>query len=691
MDIILGIDFGTSNTVVCYYDNNKANILLDGNFKVIKTKIGIKNNIYTCGNYLSLDNDQLIYNFKTNIGYNNESEDFYLLIFFDHIKSIVKKKFKDTTNFKTVITVPSNFNDIQREIIKKNFINAGFNIIRIINEPSAAALAYGLNLTDINDKQILVLDLGAGTLDISILVKDDNFYEVLYSVGLNNLGGNNFTQVIYDFILKQINISDIELYNKIINNQILENKLWYICQNAKEKLSWLENYEIKFETFSFILNITKFENLSNVLLDKFTNLLDEIKINFNQLNYIIMVGLSTKIPIIKNIVQKIFNIKPWSHPNLESVVAEGACLYGAILENVFKINENIMLLDILPLSLGVETADGNFSIIIPKDTPIPVKKTNKYTTDSPELKNVIIKVYQGERLIANKNTLIGEFIFDKLSTGGKPQIDITFNVDSNSIITVTITDKKSGNEKNILIKNIPKLNEEEIKSIIDNANINNKIDEEEIIRCNRTYLLNNQIELAINNVTTNNLLDEERKNQILADLLNIESKINNSDNINLLNMLNYIEDNYSNLIKNNTNDETDNLEEISLLNELKFDLQNKIILLLNKNPEWNEYLTPILEKLLLSNITLDYIHDKLDIIKDLENIDDDNCIDYYDQYKNVCLFIKTQIEEGLIELNNMDELVNLINSSLILIQENDSNINWEEEFNKFNLKCESIK
>jgi molecular chaperone DnaK (HSP70) len=386
-----------------------------------------------------LNNDKVIHSFKTKIG--SEDLDNILLIFFDHLKKIIINKFPNY-NLKSVITVPSNFNDIQREIIKKNFISIGFDVIRIINEPSAAALSYGLSSTCQDEEKILVIDLGGGTLDITLLLKDNGFFEVLHSIGLNDLGGNDFTKAIYDFLLKQ--------YPDFNNDKLTQ--LWYTCQNAKEKLSWVDNYEIKINNYNnkndllFNLNINKFHNLCNNLIYKLENILNDIYDKFNDIKYIIMVGNSSKMPIIKSTIEKIFNKEPWLHPNLESVVSEGACLYGAILENIYKTDNNVVLVDVLPLSLGIETVDGNFSVIIPKDTPIPIKRTQKYTTDTPGDNSVIIKVYQGERIIANKNILIGQFVFDKITTGGTPEINITFKVDSNSIITVTVTDKKSGIE-----------------------------------------------------------------------------------------------------------------------------------------------------------------------------------------------------------------------------------------------------
>jgi molecular chaperone DnaK len=679
MDLILGIDFGTSNTVISFFDNNKPNILMDGIFKSIKTKVAITDGSYSCGNYIALKHDKLIYNFKTKIG--SENLDDILIIFFDHLKKIINKKFPNHNNLKTVITVPSNFNDLQREIIRKNFINVGFDVLRIINEPSAAALSYGLTTSSNDDEKILVLDLGGGTLDITVLLKDNGFFEVLHSIGLNDLGGNDFTKVIYDYLLKQ--------YPEINKDKL--NQFWYLCQNAKEKLSWVENYEIKIDNFLFNIDIKKFENLANNLIIRFEEILNNIKNNYDDIKYIIMVGNASKTPFLKNIIENIFNIKPWLHNNLESVVAEGACLYGAILENVFKSDFNVLLVDVLPLSLGVETVDGNFSVIIPKDTPLPAKMTQKYTTDTPSENSVKIKVYQGERIIANKNTLIGEFIFDKISIGGTPQIEITFKVDTNSIITVTVTDKKTNVEKNILIKDIPKLDQDEINNIINLANNNNKIDQDEITRINRTYLINTKIEIAMNNIKLNNLINDEKKNELLNDLCLIESKIENAENTILLKLLKELDEKYLNWTQNNveTVDNNDNELEKFMIMEMKEELYNKVMFLLNTNPEWGEFLNPIIEKLTYTNITLDYLRDKLETIKELE--EDDTTISYKDQLNNICLFIKSQMEQDLIDIekNKLDELSILITNTLLLFDKN-VELDWETLLKDFNNKCKTF-
>ena len=733
-NIIFGIDFGTSNTVISYFENNKTHILSDGIYKSIPTKIGIdfSNNKIYCGNYIPLNIDKIIYNFKTLeqlelIHFNNKvlTLNDIFIIFFSHIKNIITKKFNLINNntqtinnntqtinnniqtinnntqtinnntqtinnniqtLDTIITVPSNFNDNQREMIKNSFIFNGFNVLRIINEPSAAALAYGLSSNNLEEK-ILVIDTGGGTMDITVLVKDNTFFEVESSIGINDLGGNNFTDVIYNYILKQID-------DKNINT----NNLWYQCQTAKEKLSYLDLYEIKINKLIYTITKKQFEKLCNGLINKIEELLLTID---NTIDYIILVGNSSKIPILQKIIYDIFKIKPWIHPNLDSVVSEGASLYGAIIKNIYNVNTNVILIDVLPLSLGVELVDGTFSIIIPKNTPLPIKLTQKYTIDTPTEKSVPIKVYQGERKIANKNTLIGEFIFDKITPGGVPIIEICIKVDLNGIINIIITDKKSGIDKNILIKEIPKLNSDDIEYLINCATINDEIDNNELIFNSRLYQITTKIEIIINNININDKIED--KTSLFNEILLIENKLeyiklsnkesntfNKENNTLLLNIINNINDKYSLFINNNNIEEniidTNDLIEIMLLKDT---LNSKINILLNKNPEWDEYLTPIIDKLTETNISLEYLKDKLEIIKELE--DDTIECNYKEQFKNLCLFIKKELEVGNINLDNekLNKLNILINDSLKLINDN-IDIDWYNKLLYLNTYCDNL-
>ena len=483
--ILLGIDFGTTNTVITILKNNKYIILTDNIFKKIPSKICFYNNKIYCGNYIPSECNNIIQNFKI---YNDDiiSKNFILgnkkynyteilLIFFSHLYEIILNYNNDNDNnndfiIKAVITVPSDFNDNQREIIKKCFELVNINIIRIINEPSAGALSYCLNLSINDEEKILVIDTGGGTMDFTILEKIGNFYEVINSFGYNNLGGNIFTQVIL---------------NDMIKNNIETN--FNIAQNIKEKLTYLydltyNNYYISCDIFNNLLienNIIT--NISEILINKLKD--------FNYDN-IILIGGTSKIKIFQDTIKKnIPNINLIIHPNLEYVVSEGACIYANIIENNKTNYNELILVDVLPLSLGVELADGTFSIIIPKNTPLPIKCSQKYTTDKPTENNINIKVYQGERKIACKNKLIGNFNFDKFKTGGFPIIEIIFKVDLNSIITINIIDKKTNIEETLIIKNIPDINKNDLELILNDSIKLNEIDEEELIEKSENKML----------------------------------------------------------------------------------------------------------------------------------------------------------------------------------------------------------
>jgi len=686
--VVFGIDLGTTNTVISYFIENKLKILTDGAFKLIPSKVyySPENKIF-CGNYIPIGATNVINSFKVEIGKNEVSYNVkdVLNIFVNHLKYLITKKFNDS-KLTTVITVPSNFSDSQREFIREAFINNSFNVIRIINEPSAAALAYGLH--NEGDKKFMVIDTGGGTMDITVLDKEDSFFEVVHSIGLNDLGGNNFTKLIVDDIIKK-------------NPTIKPNDtLFYSAQRMKEKLSYLENFQINLKQFLgydsyYDLTQKEFNKLSNKLLNRIDELVSEILKKYEGIEYFILVGGSSKMKILQEKIYDITRKKPWIHPNLESVVAEGAGLYAAIITELYVSKENVLLIDVLPLSLGIETADGNFSIIIPKDTPLPAKRTQKYTTNSPGDSKIKTKIYQGERTIANKNFLIGEIEFDKVSETGMPVIDITFRVDLNGIININVLDKKSGADKSILIKDIIKFDEDALLNILKDAQANNESDLEMATKLQRIYIIKTKVENALINLSLNELLSEETKKEISKNLNEIEEKSEGQNNHDLLETITLLDEKYSNLTQTlnfEDNDETDKLKDLEkiLINEVKGDLIRRCNLLLAQNPDWEEFIKPLLEELEYTNLTQEYLNDKLEILKELQD-DDNNERNYKEELKNLCIYLKNEVDEGQIDLSDdkKEVLISILTEYLNLLEKSEE-INWEEQLNDFNNKCEKL-
>jgi molecular chaperone DnaK len=694
MTTVFGIDLGTTNTVISYFEENKSKILTDGAFKLIPSKIYISpdNKIY-CGNYIPIGVKNIINSFKVNIGKeynlirNNKEYNIsdILNIFINYIKSLILKKFPELIEIEAVITVPSNFSDTQREIIREAFINNNFLVIRIINEPSAASLAYGLN--QVGENKIMVIDTGGGTMDITILEKEDNFFQVLHSEGLNDLGGDNFTNIIVNYIIDKLNISEIS-----------KESLFYTAQRIKEKLSYQEHYITNFKNVRIELSLKEFNKLSSKLLQRVDDLLSNIIKTYEGIEYFILVGGSSKMKILQDKIYDITGKKPWIHPNLESVVSEGAALYAGIIKGYYKSEKNVLLVDVLPLSLGIETVDGNFSIIIPKNTPLPAKRSQKYTTDTPGDSTIKIKIYQGERKIANKNTLIGEIEFNKVSLTGMPIIEIIFRVDLNGIINVIVLDKKSDSELNILLKDIPKYDQNTLHKILEDAELNNEMDDKMVTKLQRIYIIKTKIENALINLNINELLSEETKKEIQLELNTIEDDLEQKSNTELLEIIHKIDEKYSCLTKTNNlsdNDEhndkkMDDLEKV-LFNELKADIIRRANLLLAQNPEWSDFIKPLLEKLELSNFTTEYLQEKLIVLKELQDNDEDFKRDYKEELKNMCIYLKTEIDEDQLDLseNKKKLLIDIITETLDTI-ENHDDINWEDKLIDFNKLCEEL-
>ena len=659
MEILVGIDFGTCNTVISYYDNG-IHILTDGIYKIIPSKIVKHNDKYYCGNYIPLSvTENIITNFK----HNNNIET--LIIFFTHIKDLIITKLGNHI-INSVITVPSNFNDKQRELIKSAFEYVHINVLRIINEPSAAALAYGLNTSNLNER-ILVIDTGGGTMDFTILEKDDSLYTIIYSDGMNDLGGNDFTNVIYNYL------ND----NKHDHNSILWNKAEFI----KKKLSVLDSVNIN------NVNITRkqFNQLCNPLINKIETTLKQICDNYT-FQYVIMVGGSSRLLLLQELVKNITKIKPWIHPNLETVVSEGACLYASIIQNKYIENEDVILLDVVPLSVGIELADGTFSVIIPKNTPIPVKKTQKYTTDT---NNIKINIYQGQRKIAIDNLLIGTIFFDNILLKGIPILDITFKIDSNGIIHISIIDKKSGTEKMYIIKDIPKLEENVINTMINDSIKFVDIDMNTYNKKHNIYIINTHIENALTNLQINTCIGEEQKDKIKERFVTIERYIDTMSNTELLEIIDEMNTTYALLINENFSNDEDYKKEMNLTcdGNIKDDLKMKITLLMNNHPELEDELSELLEELTFNNISFEYIQDKFQKINSSYNTKKD----YKTELHNLCLYLKNELDIGSIILSKdqNDLLIKHININLELLHSN-KDCDWYQQLNILNDLCELL-
>jgi molecular chaperone DnaK len=395
-------------------------------------------------------------------------------------------KYLGETVTQAVITVPAYFNDSQRQATKDAGKIAGLEVLRIINEPTAAALAYGLDKK--SNERILVFDLGGGTFDVSVLEVGDGVFEVLSTSGDTHLGGDDFDKVIVDYLAASFKSNEgIDLRQ---DKQALQ-RLTEAAEKAKIELSSATQSEINLpfitatpegpKHLDLTLTRAKFEELASSLIDRckvpVEQALKDAKLSSSELDEIVMVGGSTRIPAVLELVKRVTGKDPNQTVNPDEVVAVGAAIQGGVLAGEVK---DILLLDVTPLSLGVETLGGVMTKMISRNTTIPTKKTEVYSTAVDGQTNVEIHVLQGEREMASDNKSLGTFRLDGIPPAprGVPQIEVTFDIDANGILSVTAKDKGSGKEQSISITGASTLSDNEVDKMVKDAEANAAADKE---------------------------------------------------------------------------------------------------------------------------------------------------------------------------------------------------------------------